>query len=283
MSQRTISCYLCYTEHQVELSNEDGTNKHIPISSQNKYLWTKQIHPQCSSDQLICRSCIVTHLTVRLGNNQNLSCVYCGTALEHEVAMQVLPEDMRDQCEKKYWLSKGLKECYNTNCRSLIVFERSGDCSNPIIHCPECHFPYCTECGDQFHGALNCKTYVEALDIMQNKVRKNGFRYCPTCKTPIERISGCNHMHCTQCSQEWCYDCELPMNPSHTCTTASMLRVKRLENLTRLFERLDVSGQRRGRGARGGRGRGRGHYRGGRGRGIQLDLVTTPAQVPQTA
>lgn len=121
--QRTISCYLCYTEHQVELSNEDGTNKHIPISSQNKYLWTKQIHPQCSSDQLICRSCIVTHLTVRLGNNQNLSCVYCGTALEHEVAMQVLPEDMRDQCEKKYWLSKGLKECYNTNCRSLIVFE----------------------------------------------------------------------------------------------------------------------------------------------------------------
>lgn len=33
------------------------------------------------------------------------------------------------------------------------------------------------------------------------------FKKCPDCKTPIERISGCNHMICSICGCQFCYIC----------------------------------------------------------------------------
>ena len=30
---------------------------------------------------------------------------------------------------------------------------------------------------------------------------------CPSCKTPIYKISGCNHMTCYRCNVEWCWIC----------------------------------------------------------------------------
>lgn len=47
----------------------------------------------------------------------------------------------------------------------------------------------------------------EREDASAEAVIKGLYKRCPKCKTPIERISGCNHMSCQICGTEFCYIC----------------------------------------------------------------------------
>ncbi|KAF8465628.1 hypothetical protein DFH94DRAFT_783135 [Russula ochroleuca] len=40
-------------------------------------------------------------------------------------------------------------------------------------------------------------------------MKRRGWKYCPTCKTPIQKRSGCNHMSCPSpaCNTHFCYIC----------------------------------------------------------------------------
>ena len=35
---------------------------------------------------------------------------------------------------------------------------------------------------------------------------------CPKCKSPFEKISGCQHMKCAVCHYEWCWVCGMPFH-----------------------------------------------------------------------
>ncbi|KAF8465630.1 hypothetical protein DFH94DRAFT_783146, partial [Russula ochroleuca] len=40
-------------------------------------------------------------------------------------------------------------------------------------------------------------------------MKQQGWNYCPSCKTPIQKISGCDHMSCLTlaCNTRFCYIC----------------------------------------------------------------------------
>lgn len=42
-----------------------------------------------------------------------------------------------------------------------------------------------------------------------------GARACPSCSLRVERTYGCNHIECPNCSQHWCFICEVPWDSSH--------------------------------------------------------------------
>ncbi|EJD54597.1 hypothetical protein AURDEDRAFT_141402 [Auricularia subglabra TFB-10046 SS5] len=49
----------------------------------------------------------------------------------------------------------------------------------------------------------------DGADLLFDVVREMGWRYCPGCNTPTERVTGCNHMMCALCMSNWCYHCGL--------------------------------------------------------------------------
>jgi len=79
-----------------------------------------------------------------------------------------------------------------------------------IITCPlpRCEQSWCKACSqiiDSIDQTHSCDGTAELQRLMGDK----GWKYCPGCQTPAEKIEGCNHVRCTSpgCYTHFCYVC----------------------------------------------------------------------------
>lgn len=79
-----------------------------------------------------------------------------------------------------------------------------------IITCPlpNCGRTWCKLCSqtiDDITQTHSCDGAAELQQLMGAK----GWKFCPGCRTPTEKISGCNHMTCTSpgCNTHFCWVC----------------------------------------------------------------------------
>ncbi|GFT51693.1 probable E3 ubiquitin-protein ligase RNF217 [Nephila pilipes] len=80
------------------------------------------------------------------------------------------------------------------------------------VACPSCQLQWCFQCHAPAHGALTCRQYKKGDHLLRNWARarthgQQNAQKCPKCKIYIERTTGCDHMHCTSCSTDFCYKC----------------------------------------------------------------------------
>ncbi|KAF8159585.1 hypothetical protein B0H34DRAFT_410059 [Crassisporium funariophilum] len=94
-------------------------------------------------------------------------------------------------------------------CRQTMNVARDDYFDQNILLCPlsECFHRWCKGCGKSLSNpseAHRCSS--KKLDRL---MRKQGWKYCPGCKTPIERQDGCDHMTCRApgCQVHFCYRC----------------------------------------------------------------------------
>ncbi|TEB36714.1 hypothetical protein FA13DRAFT_1080210 [Coprinellus micaceus] len=95
-------------------------------------------------------------------------------------------------------------------CKQVLMVAREDYLNEPFITCnlPGCSSRFCRACLVVMEGQSDehtCKV-DEELDAL---MKANGWRYCPGCRTPILKESGCNHMTCKTpgCSTHFCYVC----------------------------------------------------------------------------
>ncbi|KAI5862473.1 hypothetical protein GGS23DRAFT_572531 [Durotheca rogersii] len=76
--------------------------------------------------------------------------------------------------------------------------------------CSNCLQPICTACREP-HVNMTCAEYKDiqsggyvALEKLKQAI---GIKDCPKCKTPIEKVSGCNHLECLGCKIHFCWVC----------------------------------------------------------------------------
>ncbi|KAL6883837.1 hypothetical protein HDV57DRAFT_429598 [Trichoderma longibrachiatum] len=77
-------------------------------------------------------------------------------------------------------------------------------------NCSNCLRPTCSACHEP-HVGMSC---ADHRDIKSGgyqaftKLKKElGIKDCPRCRTPLEKISGCNHMTCIACEAHICWVC----------------------------------------------------------------------------
>ena len=94
---------------------------------------------------------------------------------------------------------------YCHNCGDFVPLPHQPD--NPYT-CQVCHTAICSRCGgnpDDHTTQDSCPDLLSPED--RALANASGFKHCPTCRTLIERIDGCNHMQCNQCRTNFCFQC----------------------------------------------------------------------------
>lgn len=75
--------------------------------------------------------------------------------------------------------------------------------------CPADH-AFCLACLQPAHAGL-----CQDIDADRRALlAMPGTNPCPTCKAPIEKNGGCNHMHCERCGQNFCWTCGMTFSTS---------------------------------------------------------------------
>jgi len=103
----------------------------------------------------------------------------------------------------------------NVDCPFTILHCcREGCTGSQIVHkmhltkcvkCSSCSLELCRDaCGRIYHGENSCElTFDEASETFISE----NFKRCPNCNSNYEKISGCNHMTCSNCGCEFCFIC----------------------------------------------------------------------------
>ncbi|KAI9437330.1 hypothetical protein H4582DRAFT_340280 [Lactarius indigo] len=95
-------------------------------------------------------------------------------------------------------------------CQRSVFVARDEHEGAKIIECPlsDCNYVWCKQCQQAIHsGGPNHS--CDGTSELDHLVKQQGWKYCPSCKTPIQKESGCNHMTCMTpaCNTHFCYLC----------------------------------------------------------------------------
>jgi len=99
---------------------------------------------------------------------------------------------------------------YCRKCKRSVFVDKEDLEDTDTISCPlpECDHVWCKACQQsisQDGPPHSCDGLLELDHLMT----QSGWKYCPSCKTPIEKEIGCNHMTCISpgCNTHFCYTC----------------------------------------------------------------------------
>jgi len=94
----------------------------------------------------------------------------------------------------------------------------ASECDEKWAKCrmSDCLFEFCPSCdiGIDIHSGKTCLEVAEALKL-QVQPDTLASKHCPACRFPIEKISGCDHITCKNCSYEFCWICNASYYPGH--------------------------------------------------------------------
>ena len=115
-------------------------------------------------------------------------------------------------------------------CHIFVVVDMTSRDDGVRFRCCQCSAVTCTACHVQYHDDYDTCAAYQATHRDDN----DGFNawisedsanraLCPSCKTPMEKDGGCNHMYCTACHAHTCWTCKKTF-PSASATYDHMRR-----------------------------------------------------------
>eukprot|EP00050_Salpingoeca_kvevrii_P019425 m.85895 g.85895 ORF g.85895 m.85895 type:complete len:465 (-) comp8411_c0_seq1:183-1577(-) len=186
---------------------------------------------------LYCRDCITEHCNVQIreGTVNDIRCPNCGVDIQAgDIQSLVSPEIWvrYDRLMLQRLLDQETVSC--PRCQQP-AYRDEGE--KTLGMCPNCTFNFCLLCEKTYHKGSNCaiedlrsvvEEYLEAegerrtaletkygqevltqlvSHTLSERYIENSSQQCPSCKSPISKIDGCNKMHCMRCHTFFCWLC----------------------------------------------------------------------------
>ncbi|KAI9069218.1 hypothetical protein FKP32DRAFT_1641142 [Trametes sanguinea] len=79
-----------------------------------------------------------------------------------------------------------------------------------VVNCPiaGCVYAWCKQCSQTVDPA-GPEHSCDGSNELEHIMKQQGWKHCPGCNTPAEKIAGCNHISCLSpgCNTHFCYHC----------------------------------------------------------------------------
>ncbi|KAI6108640.1 hypothetical protein EDD17DRAFT_1874323 [Pisolithus thermaeus] len=100
-------------------------------------------------------------------------------------------------------------------CNQSMFVDRADAMASDRMQCPipRCGHIWCQKCRQTIQNN-NVEHSCDGSKEFENLVRMKKWKYCPSCRTPVEKRSGCDHLSCIVpgCNTHFCYRCGGIMN-----------------------------------------------------------------------
>ncbi|KAK0501419.1 hypothetical protein EDD18DRAFT_1317711, partial [Armillaria luteobubalina] len=167
-------------------------------------------------NHVTCRNCLRQHLLTTL--HEHRFPVFCPTCTDGD-KKSILPETLVLNIgipEKEYRIFEELQMSafsillHCKQCKESAFVDRTEYQEAGIIACPlpRCNHTWCKSC-QQTVDITGPQHSCDGSSELDHLMKKRGWKYCPGCKTPVQKESGCNHMTCMSpgCNTHFCYIC----------------------------------------------------------------------------
>lgn len=176
-----------------------------------------------------CPDCLTGQLDVAL-RDQSTTGLLCATpacraAFTQADIQQITrdPATLRRLTDIRYQEDmdrQGAKNCPTPNCTHRFVHN-----DNRVINttCPRCRQTYCANCLLPHDIHISCQEAARrsaaAEDTASEAWKLANTRECTNrnCRARIERSQGCDHMTCSKCRNEFCFNCLGPFDHGSFC------------------------------------------------------------------
>uniref|UniRef100_A0A8C6KU54 Ankyrin repeat and IBR domain-containing protein 1 n=1 Tax=Nothobranchius furzeri TaxID=105023 RepID=A0A8C6KU54_NOTFU len=221
-----------------------------------------------------CRSCWEGFLNLKIqeGEAHNIFCpAYdCYQLVPVEVIESVVSREMDKrylQFDIKAFVENNPAICWcpEAGCERAVRLNTHGPGTStvdplcfpllraPAVDCGKGHL-FCWECRGEAHEPCDCDTWKlwlqkvtemkpeelagvsEAFEDAANCLwLLTNSKACPSCKSPIQKNEGCNHMQCAKCKYDFCWIC-LEEWKKHSSSTGGYYRCTRYEVIQQVEE-----------------------------------------------
>ena len=113
-----------------------------------------------------------------------------------------------------------VRNCPTFDCEMVYAITEDGK----RFICSHCGVQTCTKCHEQYHDGLSCEMYhaerhgeKEFEEWLRQNLTERKRCPNPSCEAPIEKVSGCNNVYCTQCKANICWVCLEYFDTSQLC------------------------------------------------------------------
>ena len=201
---------------------------------------TTMLSVRCCSTQ-ICQECMQSYCTEQMKEGIfSISCPFtgCDKKLDHGMVMNNLTQETHKKLFEKMIVESTsnprIKTCPSCSraeeisADNLAIINKaknawfsSANSKTLQIKCTSCSLKWCFSCHAPWHNGMTCSVYLKGDKAFGDWMRwKLGptinAHFCPKCRIPIQRSSGCPSMVCSYCNVSWCYDCGQSKNWDNT-------------------------------------------------------------------
>ncbi|KAI0297436.1 hypothetical protein BC826DRAFT_933608, partial [Russula brevipes] len=170
-----------------------------------------------------CRECIRGFIVSKIESRRfPVLCPTCtaesGNGSESAIGSMSLVLDV-GTTEEQYetWIEMEMSDSFVRlqcpRCSHSSFFDRQEFNEERNLMCPftDCNYVWCKACQQEIvpDAPDGPDHSCDGSSELKHLAQQQGWKYCPTCSTPCEKISGCNFLSCISpgCNSHFCYKC----------------------------------------------------------------------------
>ncbi|KAI0711126.1 hypothetical protein C8T65DRAFT_184782 [Cerioporus squamosus] len=162
-----------------------------------------------------CRACLTGYMHASVDNKTfPLKCLgneaKCSHCIPISIAEQLLTTNEFDAVVRASFLAyvqsrpDEFHYCPTPDCPQVYRKTKR----NTVLQCPSCLIRICPHCDTEWHESGSCQDRDPQDEYLFEQWKgRHDVKDCPSCKVPIERMAGCNHMTCVSCKTHICWAC----------------------------------------------------------------------------